>query len=159
VPPAPDRSTVTATDAEVARRVADLVAALDLEAHPEGGWYRRTWEHPEAVDGRALGSAIVYLLGPGERSHWHRFDAAELWHLYEGGPLELSISLDGVVVERHVLGPDLGAGQRRQVAVPPGAWQSARLVDGDGYAFIGCTVTPAFRFEHHELAPPGWAPG
>jgi len=139
--------------------VRELVDAHRLEAHPEGGWYRRTWEHPEAVDGRPLGSAIVYLLGPGERSHWHRIDAVELWHHYEGGPLALSISGDGTKVDRHILGADVGAGQRRQVAVPPDAWQAARLVDDDSYCFVGCTVTPAFVFEHHELAPPGWQPG
>lgn len=155
VEPAPDRSS---PDTEVARRVAELVAALDLEAHPEGGWYRRTWEHPDSVDGRSLGSAIVYLLGPGERSHWHRIDAVELWHHYEGGPLELAISRDGSSVERHVLGSDVAAGQVRQVAVPPHAWQAARPVGDDTYCFVGCTVTPAFLFEHHELAPPGWEP-
>lgn len=140
-------------------RVAALVEAHRLEPHPEGGWYRRTWEHPDAVAGRPLGSAIVYLLGPGERSHWHRFDAVELWHHYEGGPLELSISIDAIAIDRHRLGPDLAAGEVHQVAVPAHAWQAARLLDDDSYAFVGCTVTPGFCFEHHELAPPGWQPG
>lgn len=145
--------------AGVEARVQELVGALGLEEHPEGGWYRRTWEHPDAVDGRPLGSAIVYLLGPGQRSHWHRFDAVELWHLYEGGPLVLSVSTDGLTVSRQVLGDDVASGQRRQVAVPAGAWQAAHLLDEGSYAFVGCTVTPAFLFEHHELAPDGWSPG
>jgi predicted cupin superfamily sugar epimerase len=140
-------------------RVRELIDALELEAHPEGGWYRRTWEHPQSLDGRPLGSAIVYLLGPGERSHWHRIDAVELWHHYEGGPLELAISIDGSTIERHVLGADVAAGEVRQVAVPPGAWQAAVPVDRDAHSFVGCTVTPGFLFEHHEMAPPGWEPG
>lgn len=143
---------------EVEDRVQELVAAHRLEAHPEGGWYRRTWEHPDAIDGRPLGSAIVYLLGPGERSHWHRIDAVEVWHLYEGGPLELAISTDGATVDRHVLGADVAARQQRQVAVPAGAWQAASLLAEGTYSFVGCTVTPAFLFEHHELAPVGWEP-
>ena len=142
------------SDDEAAR---DLVARLGLERHPEGGAYRRTWEHPDSVAGRPLGSAILYLLAAGERSHWHRIDAVELWHFYEGGPTELLISLDGVASARHVLGPDVAAGHVRQVAVPARAWQAAATLDG--YALLGCTVTPAFLFEHHELAPPGWQPG
>lgn len=141
----------------VPEAVATIVARLGLDPHPEGGWYRRTWEHPDVVDGRPLGSAILYLLGAGERSHWHRIDAVELWHFYEGGPLELEISLDGITVERHVLGPDAGAGHLRQVPVPAHAWQAART-DGP-YSLAGCTVTPAFLFAHHELAAPGWHPG
>lgn len=142
---------------ELEPHVDALVTRLGLERHPEGGYYRRTWEHPEALAGRPLGSAILYLLGRGERSHWHRIDAVELWHFYEGGPIELEISVDGVTTERHVLGPDAEDGHVRQVPVPSGAWQAAATLDG--YALVGCTVTPAFLFDHHELAPPHWRPG
>lgn len=143
-------------DERLDAHVDALVDRLGLEPHPEGGYYRRTWEHPDRVDGRPLGSAIVYLLGRGQRSHWHRIDAIELWHFYEGAPLELEISLDGVTTERHLLGSDLGAGQVRQFAVAANAWQAASTLGG--YSLVGCTVTPAFLFEHHDLAAPGWSP-
>lgn len=141
---------------------AALIAALGLEPHPEGGHYRRTFAHDEARDGRALASAISYLLETGDRSHWHRVDAVELWVWQGGDPLELSISTDGVGERVHVLGPGVAAGHELQVAVPAGAWQSARPVgdgDGAGYALVTCMVVPAFVFEGFELAPPCWSPG
>lgn len=127
-----------------------VIAELGLEPHPEGGWFRETWREP-------ANTAIYYLLRAGEVSHWHRVDATEIWHLYLGGPLELSLSDDSRAVDRHVLGPDLAAGQRPQVVVPAAVWQSARPLDG--WVLAGCTVAPAFRFSGFELAPPGWAPG
>ena len=128
----------------------EVIAALGLEAHPEGGWFRETWREPATT-------AIYYLLRAGEGSHWHRVDATETWHLYLGGPLELAVSMDGSSLDRHVLGPDLSRGQRPQVVVPAGAWQSARPLGG--WVLAGCTVAPAFQFSGFELAPPGWNPG
>jgi predicted cupin superfamily sugar epimerase len=138
---------------------AEIIDLLGLVPHPEGGWYRETWHSPEAADdasGRALGTAIYFLLVAGERSHWHRVDAAETWHFYDGSPLELWISPDGVHEELHLVGLDLMAGERPQVVVPPGAWQSATS-RGD-YTLVGCTVVPGFSFDGFELAPDGWEP-
>ncbi|MEZ5177455.1 MAG: cupin domain-containing protein [Acidimicrobiales bacterium] len=64
----------------------DLIDRLGLSPHPEGGWYRETWRDEPADGGRGVGSAIYFLLGEGERSHWHRVDAAEVWHHYAGDP-------------------------------------------------------------------------
>jgi predicted cupin superfamily sugar epimerase len=128
----------------------EVIELLGLEPHPEGGWYRETWREPATT-------AIHYLLKAGERSHWHRVDATEIWHFYGGDPMGLAISPDGRAITDHVLGADLAAGQRPQVVVPPGAWQAARPCGG--WSLVGCTVSPAFRFEGFELAPPGWHPG
>ena len=136
---------------------ADIIDALGLIPHPEGGWYRETWRAEVAGDGRPPGTAIYYLLVAGERSHWHRVDAVETWHHYGGGPLELWISADGVNRELHVLGTDLRAGERPQVMVPAGAWQAAN--PRDAYCLVGCTVVPGFDFAGFELAPPDWQPG
>jgi hypothetical protein len=136
-----------------------VIAALGLVPHPEGGWYVETWRAADDDADRASGSAIYYLLRSGERSHWHRVDAAEAWHYYAGDPLALSIAAasgDHPAVG-HVLGTDLDAGQRPQVIVPAGAWQSADPL-GD-WTLVGCTVSPAFSFEGFELAPPDWEPG
>ncbi len=136
---------------------ADAVAALlGLAPHPEGGAYAETWRG-EAAHGRSVGTAIYFLLRAGERSHWHRVDAAEVWHFYGGDPLELAISPDGRTVESVVLGPDLLAGHRPQRVVPAGAWQSARSL-GD-HTLAGCTVAPGFEFAGFELAPATWSPG
>ena len=134
---------------------AEVVARLGLARHPEGGWYRETWRDDSG--GRGAGTAIYYLLAAGERSHWHRIDATEIWHWYAGAPLDLALSFDGVAVLRHRLGPDLAADQRPQLVVPPGAWQSA--LSTGAWSLVGCTVSPAFRFDGFEMAPPGWQPG
>jgi predicted cupin superfamily sugar epimerase len=126
-----------------------LIEALGLEPHPEGGWYRRTWEAPADVGERPAASAIYYLLLEGEVSAPHRIDATELWHFYDGDPLELVLESPGGVTETRVLGRDLAAGQRPQAVVDAGTWQSARPLGR--YALVGATVTPAFVYEGFEL--------
>jgi predicted cupin superfamily sugar epimerase len=137
--------------------VQQIIDALGLVPHPEGGHYVETWRDRVSEGARGTGSAIYYLLRAGEVSMWHRIDAAELWHFYTGGPLELRIFADGTGIERHVLGTDILRQERPQVVVPAGAWQSARSL-GD-WTLVGCTVSPAFEFETFELAPAGWTPG
>ena len=131
----------------------DIIALLDLAPHPEGGWYRQTWaaEGP----GRPAGTAIYFLLKAGERSHWHRVDAAEIWHHYAGAPLILSISETATgPAHDNRLGPDLLSGERPQILVPPHHWQAARTTGA--WTLVGCTVSPGFRFDGFELAPEGF---
>ena len=134
-----------------------MIRLLELRPHPEGGHYRETFRDSRmGADGRAASTAIYYLLARGERSHWHRIDTAETWHWYAGSPLLLSVALSGKT-ETIRLGADLPAGERPQVVVPAGAWQSAECA-GD-WALCGCTVAPGFKFAKFELAPPSWSPG
>ena len=115
----------------------DVIRLLDLQPHPEGGHYRETFRDAGDIPGgRGASTAIYFLLAAGERSHWHRVDAAEVWHFYAGAPLELSQaeSEEGPVTTL-VLGPDLAAGQRPQAVVPADVWQAAeiaRAVDAGG---------------------------
>lgn len=104
-----------------------------------------------------MGSAIYFLLAGDDISHWHRNQQTEVWHVYAGGPVELSTSADGVSVETVILGTGLAAGQRPQAVVPADCWQSARPLGP--WVLCGCTVTPAFEFDGFELAPAGWTPG
>ena len=134
----------------------DVIRLLDLKPHPEGGHYRETFRDPAATpDGRAASTAIYFLLKRGERSHWHRVDAAEAWHWHTGSALELKINSGGATKTVR-LGADLAIGERPQAVVPAHAWQAAASL-GD-WTLVGCTVAPGFRFEKFELAPPGWAP-
>ena len=134
----------------------EIIETLGLQPHPEGGWYAETWR-ADAVEGqRASGTAIYYLLEAGQRSHWHRIDAAEIWHFYAGAPLTLSISTDDQSTDRLTLGADIAAGERPQLIVPPNAWQSAE--SAGAWTLVGCTVSPGFVFETFEMAPKGWAP-
>lgn len=131
-----------------------IIARLGLEPHPEGGHYRETWRD-QAPRGRGHGTAIYYLLKPGEVSAWHRIDATEIWHHYAGSPIELHLR-DGAKARRLVLGPAIEDGARPQVIVPAGTWQTARVLGP--WALAGCTVSPAFEFSGFELAPEGGPP-
>ena len=134
----------------------EIIRLLDLAPHPEGGWYRETWR-AEAPDGqRAAGTAIYFLLSAEQFSHWHRVDAAEIWHWYAGAPLVLSLSANGEDAQAVILGPELGTGQRPQHVVPAGSWQSATSLGA--WTLVGCTVSPGFEFAGFELAPPDWHP-
>ena len=108
-----------------------------------------------AAPGRPAGTCIHFLLKANESSHWHRIDAAEIWHYYAGAPLLLRLAeTDAGPAILHRLGPDLLAGQSPQVIVPPHHWQAARTT-GD-WTLVGCTVSPGFQFSGFELAPPGF---
>jgi predicted cupin superfamily sugar epimerase len=136
---------------------AAVIAALHLRAHPEGGWFAETWRAPTIGGARPASSAILYLLAAGERSHWHRVDADEVWQFAAGDPLELRVWVDGGAdVAVHRLGADVIAGDRPHVVVQAGAWQAARPLGA--WTLVGCIVAPAFDFEGFELAPPGWEP-
>ena len=136
---------------------AAVIGALGLRPHPEGGHYRETWRDRPAEGGRGAGTAILFLLAAGERSHWHRVDAAEAWHWHAGAPLALRIAPAGGPPATHRLGPDLGAGEGLFALVPRGAWQAAESLGA--WSLVACTVSPAFTFEGFEMAPPGWEPG
>ena len=136
---------------------SDIIRLLDLKPHPERGHFRETFRDTRQVDdGRAASTAIYFLLARGERSHWHRVDAVEVWHWYAGAPLELEIAQNEGRVERVTLGNDLASGERPQAAVPAHAWQAAQTL-GD-WTLVGCTVAPGFDFSGFELAPQGWSP-
>jgi predicted cupin superfamily sugar epimerase len=134
----------------------DIIARLDLKPHPEGGHYRETFRDASLDEsGRSRSTAILFLLTRGERAHWHRIDAVEIWHYYAGDALSLYIAEDGGTrIIR--LGPDLDAGEVPQAVVRVHAWQTAEST-GD-WTLVGCTVAPGFDFAAFELAPKGWAP-
>lgn len=137
---------------------ADVIRLLDLKPHPEGGHFRETIRDRHAIEGtRAHSTGIYFLLAAGERSHWHKVDATEVWHYYAGAALTLEIAASAQgPIERIKLGPDLAAGERPQAAVPAHAWQAAES-QGD-WTLVGCTVAPGFDFAGFELAPPGFSP-
>jgi predicted cupin superfamily sugar epimerase len=135
---------------------ADIIARLALKPHPEGGHFRETFRDARLdANGRSVSTAIYFLLARGERSHWHRIDAVEVWHFYAGSPLALEIA-DGEGRRVVILGPDIAAGDVPQAAVPAQAWQAAES-SGD-WTLVGCTVAPGFDFATFELAPKNWTP-
>jgi hypothetical protein len=138
------------------RSAARIIAELGLLPHPEGGHYRETFRDTRLDhNGRAASTAIYFLLARGERSHWHRVDAVEIWHFHAGAPLTLSIA-DERGRRTLRLGAALSAGEAPQAVVPAGAWQAAESL-GD-WTLVGCTVAPGFDFAGFELAPPDFSP-
>ena len=129
----------------------EIIEKLQLAPHPEGGFYRQTWVAENS--GRPNGTCIYFLLDSDQKSHWHRVDAAEIWHFYAGAPLVISISeTDDGPARDLTLGPDLFGDQRPQIIVPPNHWQSARSL-GE-WTLVGCTVSPGFNFSGFTLAEP-----
>lgn len=138
--------------------VDHIVKLLDMQPHPEGGFYVETFRDPVTdASGRAASTLIYFLLPEGVLSRWHKVDAVETWHWYAGAPLELSISPGGIGTTDLALGPDLNAGQRPQAVVPRDGWQQARSLGA--WTLVGCTVAPGFRFEGFVMAPKDWQPG
>lgn len=144
---------------DIADMTADeVVSLLNMQPHPEGGHYVETFRD-EVTDetGRAASTLIYFLLPEGVVSRWHKVDAVETWHWYAGAPLELSISIDGILRQDLRLGNNLAAGDRPQGIVPRDGWQQARSLGA--WTLVGCTVAPGFQFEGFEMAPEGWEPG
>jgi predicted cupin superfamily sugar epimerase len=143
----------------VTTRTDELIRLLELQPHPERGYYIRTYQSDLVLGGlphgapRAASTAIYFLLGDDQRATYlHRLKSDELFHLYEGGPLEaLLLAPDGTGrVAR--LGLDLAAGERPQLVIPAGTWFAAELAPGVDHCLWGCTVAPGFDFADFELA-------
>jgi uncharacterized protein len=134
----------------------EIILLLDLKPHPEGGHFHETFRDARQSSGRAASTAIYFLLARGERAHWHRIDAIEIWHWHAGAPLALEIASASGRIERVTLGTDLASGERPQAIVPAHAWQAAQTL-GD-WTLCGCTVAPGFDFSGFELAPKNWSP-
>ncbi|MFN3219521.1 MAG: cupin domain-containing protein [Acidimicrobiales bacterium] len=141
----------------------ELIERLGLEAHPEGGWYIETWRAPASPGERPASTVISFLLCSGERSHWHRVDADEIWCHQAGATLTLSVAEGGGPIAHHRLDAGVGRpdGATAQAVphavVPAGAWQAAETTGA--WSLVTCVVAPGFDFAGFELAPPGWEPG
>ena len=137
-------------------RPEDIIRELNMQPHPEGGWYVQTFRDSPS-EARGHSTAIYYMLEAGQRSHWHRvIDAAEVWHYHSGAPLALHLSEDGTESHTTMLGTDLINGERPQAIVRANWWQSAETTGN--YTLVGCTVAPGFEFAKFEMAPPDWKP-
>ena len=128
----------------------EIVNLLEMAPHPEGGYYKETFRDDAST-------AIYYLLEAGDHSHWHRVHgSSEVWHHYAGGPLALTLSSNGHDAEAHRLGKNIDAGEKPQLVVPAGWWQTAESLGH--WTLVGCTVAPGFDFENFEMAPDDWRP-
>lgn len=138
--------------------------SLNLSAHPEGGWFRETWRSdltiseaalPSGYGGpRSAGTAILFLLMPGESSAWHAVRSAELWFFHRGSPLLLDIGRRPSCATTYVLGASVSDAQHPQLLVPPGYWQRARPRNAEP-SLVSCVVVPGFDFADFVMTLPG----
>jgi uncharacterized protein len=134
-------------------RAAELIRRLTLRPHPEGGHFAEVFKSPHLVhrlegdDNRSAMTSIYFLLAQGERSRWHQVASDEVWHYYEGDPLEL-IWEEQVELRRVQLGP-VAMGREPVAIVPAGSWQAARTQGT--YTLVGCSVAPGFEFKDFVL--------
>lgn len=141
----------------------DWAQNLGLTPHPEGGWYRETWRSDLDIERSALplgysgprsaGTAILFLLLPGQQSAWHTVRSAELWFHHRGSPLLLEVGAERTDATTHLLGSDVPAGEQPQFVVPPGHWQRARPRDAEP-TLVSCVVVPGFDFADFALSGP-----
>lgn len=138
------------------------IEALRLQPHPEGGYFAETYRAAESIKAphlpprfggpRAHSTAIYFLLEAGQYSAFHRIQSDEVWHFYDGGPLDIyDLHPDGHLTV-HRLGRDSAQGQFPQAVVPAGHWFASRPAPDTAFALVGCTVSPGFDFADFEMA-------
>lgn len=136
------------------------IQALNLQPHPEGGFYRQTYASELTIPAsvlphgapRSASTAIYFLLEGQNFSAFHRLRSDEMWHFYAGAPLAVHVVDKAGNYSKHLLGPDPGAGQSFQAVVPAGSWFASHVEDWSSFALVGCAVSPGFDFEDFELA-------
>lgn len=142
--------------------IQHLIGLYQLQPHPEGGWYRQTYQSSERIPAAALperfggdrpfSTAICFLLAAGHFSAFHRIKSDECWHFYAGDPLDVLVLLPGGELITTRLGQDSSSGQLFQYVVPANCWFASRPAPGSVYSLVGCTVAPGFDFADFELA-------
>jgi hypothetical protein len=139
-----------------------LIKLLDLLPHPEGGFYKETYRSKGKLTQNCLGhefqgvrnysTCIYFMLTSGEFSAFHRIKQDEIWHFYEGSPVELHMISKEGIHSKVKIGMDFEKGQRPQFVVPSGYWFASKVADDGDFSLVGCTVSPGFDFIDFEMA-------
>jgi hypothetical protein len=137
------------------------IEKLQLQKHPEGGWFKEIYRSAEMIPASALpagfsgdrsfSTSIYYLLESEDFSAFHRIKSDELWHFYTGTSVIEIISIQKGKIRRQFLGDNPQENQSFQVVVPKNTWLAARLINKNGFALAGCTVSPGFHFDDFEM--------
>lgn len=142
--------------------IEQLIERLELEPHPEGGYFKETYRSAEVITSDSLSNnykgsrncstCIYFLLTPEMFSSFHKIHQDEVWHFYQGSPIELHIISESGSHESHIIGNDLSKGETPQLVVPGNHWFASKVIDPDSYSLVGCTVSPGFDFQDFTLA-------
>lgn len=139
-----------------------LINNLELQSHPEGGYFKETYRSKGVIKADALDSdfdgdrnfstGIYYLLTSNGFSAFHRINQDEMWHFYDGSPLIIHMLTPEGIYSKVEVGNDIVNGQQLQYVVPAGVWFAAKVKESESYSLVGCTVAPGFDFKDFELA-------
>ncbi|MFY0601371.1 MAG: cupin domain-containing protein [Cyclobacteriaceae bacterium] len=142
--------------------IDEIIKKLDLKPHPEGGYYKETYRSKGVINlgslGKAYGSdrhystCIYFLLTSGNFSAFHKIKQDEIWHFYDGAPVELHTISENGDHAKFIIGRDLSSGQIPQLVVPGNAWFASKVLVPNSYSLVGCTVAPGFDFDDFVLA-------
>jgi len=142
-------------------KLDQIIQKLGLKPHPEGGFYRETYRSDGVINenslaygyhgDRNLSTCIYFLLTSDVFSAFHRIRQDEIWHFYDGSPIELHTITQNGIYTKTVIGKAIDLGQVPQFVVPGGSWFAASVINPDDYSLIGCTVSPGFDFRDFEL--------
>jgi predicted cupin superfamily sugar epimerase len=143
------------------QKAKDIIQQLNLQPHPEGGYFRETYRSSGEIPAQALSSdyqgnrnystAIYFLLTSEKFSAFHRIKQDEIWHFYDGSPVRIHMISEDGKYSSVVVGRDLSADQVPQYVVEGGVWFAAEVVENNTFSFVGCTVSPGFDFQDFEM--------
>jgi len=137
------------------------ITKLGLEAHPEGGYFKRTFQSEELISEKELSvqfegkrllyTSIYFLLTSNDVSHFHRLKSDELWYYHGGSPLSVHIIDENGQYTEHKLGLNLDQGEVPQVLVPKNCIFGSSVKDEDTFSLVGCMVSPGFEYQDFEM--------
>jgi len=140
----------------------DIINKLNLESHPEGGYFKETYRSSETINesclskvfkgNRNYSTSIYYLLESGDFSAFHKINQDETWHFYLGSTIELKIINNEGSLSTIYIGNNILNGEVLQYTVPKNEWFAAKIIDSESYSLVGCTVAPGFDFNDFTLA-------
>ncbi len=144
------------------KRIKQFIKTLNLQEHPEGGYFKETYRSEGIISQSALSNefngdrnfctGIYFLLTSDSFSAFHKIKQDEMWHFYEGSPLVVHMIDEQGKYSSQKIGLDLDDNQIPQFVVPKDVWFASEVLEPNSYSFVGCTVSPGFDFEDFELA-------
>jgi hypothetical protein len=139
----------------------ELIGKLDLQEHPEGGFFKETYRSKGVINesnleesyqgDRNYSTCIYFLLTSEKFSAFHRIQQNEIWHFYDGSPIHLHMIHEEGNYASQLIGRELSRGEVPQFVVPGGVWFASEVAEGGDYSLAGCTVSPGFDFADFEL--------
>jgi predicted cupin superfamily sugar epimerase len=144
------------------KKASEYIKELELELHPEGGYFKEIYRSDEIIKGNSLperynsdrnfSTSIYFLLEGQQISKFHRLKSDEIWHFYDGSSIKIFIiNFDGILSE-YTLGRNIEKGEILQLGIEHDHWFAAKIIDKNSFSLIGCTVAPGFDFNDFELA-------